>query len=76
MEHKDDTKETRKITNKLLDKCRKSTNITFLRDGGVEIQGKWDIPNTMNRYFCSLGEELAENIDENPNPLLRGDYTM
>ena len=67
-------KETWKITNELLNKRRKSTNITFLKDEGIQIQGKREIPNTMNSYFCSVGEELTENIDETPNPLLSGDY--
>ena len=30
----------------------------------------------MNSYFCSLGEELANKIDETPNSLLKGDYTV
>ena len=30
----------------------------------------------MNSYFCLVGEELADKIDEAPNPLLRSNYTV
>ena len=67
-------KETWKITNELLNKRSKSTKITFLKEGDVEIQGKREISNTMN--FCLMGEELAEMIDESFYPILRGNYTV
>ena len=41
----------------------------------LEIGGKREISNTMNSYFCSVSEELAEKIDDSANPLLRGDCT-
>ena len=28
----------------------------------------------MNSYVCSIGAELANNIDHSSNPLLSGDY--
>ena len=30
----------------------------------------------MNSYLCSVGEELADKIDETPSPLFRSDYTV
>ena len=30
----------------------------------------------MNKYFCSVGRDLAEKIDECPNPLLSGEYDI
>ena len=30
----------------------------------------------MNSYFCSVGEELADKIDDCANPLLNGMYAM
>ena len=30
----------------------------------------------LNSHFCSVGEGLAENIDEASNPLLTGGYTI
>ena len=76
IEHKGNMKETWKITNELFNKRSKSTNITSHTDGDVEIGGKREISNTMNSYFCSVGEELAEKIDDSPIPFLRGDCTV
>ena len=33
-----------------------------------------DIANVMNSYICSIGAELANNIDHSSNPHLSGDY--
>ena len=30
----------------------------------------------MNRFFCSVGKDLAEKIDPAPNSLLAGDYEI
>ena len=30
----------------------------------------------MNSYFCSVGEDLAKNIEKSSNPLLTGKYTV
>ena len=30
----------------------------------------------MNKYFCSVGKDLAGKIDKSPNPLLSGDYDI
>ena len=30
----------------------------------------------MNDYFCTIGQELADEIDQSPNPLLVGDYLI
>ena len=48
IEHKGNMKETWKITNELFNKRSKSTNITSLKDGDVEIDGKREISNVMN----------------------------
>ena len=63
IEHKGNMKETWKITNELFNKRSKSTNITSLKDRDDDISGKRETSNTMNSYFCSVGEELAEKID-------------
>jgi len=76
IEHKSNIIETWKITNELLNKCKKFTNITFLKDRNVGIQGKKEIPNAMNIYFRSVIEDLAGKIDESANSLLGGDYTV
>ena len=75
-EHKGNIKETWKTANELLNKRKKFTNITSLKDGNIEIQEKKEIPNVMNSYFCSVDDELANKVNETPNPLLKGDYTV
>ena len=55
-------KEAWKTTNALLTKRCKSTNITTLTE--------------VNDYFCTIGQELADEIDQSPKPLLVGDYLI
>ena len=69
-------KETWKITNALLNKRSKSTNISSLIEGDTVIQARSDISNAMSNYYCSIVIELADDIDQLPNPLLLGDYLI
>ena len=59
-----------------LNKRSKSTNIDLISDKGTEIFAKNEISNVMNKYFCSVGRDLAGKIDKAPNPLLSGDYDI
>ena len=64
-------KESWKTIYQLLDKRSKTTNIESLKDDkGNNIVDKQEIAETMNKFFCSLGKDLAKNIKEKPNPLL------
>ena len=67
-------KEPWKTINELLNKRSKSCNIDCIKDSGNSIVNKKEISNTMNSFFCTVGEELASKIDATPNPLLSGDY--
>ena len=69
-------KETWKIANDLLKKRSKSTNINSLNDENIEIVDKRGISNAINTYFCSVGEELANKIEDCVNPLLNGMYAV
>ena len=69
-------KETWKITNDLPNKSSKSTNISSPNIGHIEILDTREISNTMNAYFCSVGEELANKIEDCANPLLTGVYVV
>ena len=69
-------KNTWKATNAHLNKRCKSTNITSLTEGDVQVYEKREISNTMNDYFSIIGEELADEIDQSPNPLLVDDYMI
>ena len=73
---KGNMKETWKTTNAFLNKRSKSTNITSLSVGDIEIHEKNEISNKMNDYFCTIGKELADKIDPSPNPLLVGNYRI
>ena len=59
-----------------VNKRSKSTNIDLISDKGTEIFAKNEISNVMNKYFCSVGRDLAGKIDKSPNPLLSGDYDI
>ena len=69
-------KESWKLTDSLLTKPSKTTNITSIKEGNTEIRAKREISNILNNQFCSVGEELAEKLDGTPNPLLTGSYTV
>ena len=75
-ECKGDMKETWKATNSLLNKRSKSITITSLTEGDIQVLEKKEISNTMNDYFCTIGQELADEIDQSPNPVLVGDYMI
>ena len=70
-------KESWKTINQLLNKRSKTTNIESLKDdNGNNIADKREIAETMNKFFCSIGKDLAKNIKEKPNPLLSGEYQI
>ena len=75
VENKGNMIQSWKVTNSLLNKPSKFTNITVIKDGNTEIREKREISSTLNSYFCSVSEELAKNINEAFNPLLTGSYT-
>ena len=52
------------------------TNITSLTEGDVQVHEKREMSNTMNDYFWTIGQELADEIDRFLNPLLVGDYMI
>ena len=69
-------KDTWKTTNALLNKRCKSTNITSVTEGGIQVHEKREISNIMNDYFCTISQESADEIDQSPSPLLVGDYLI
>ena len=73
-ECKGNMKESWKTINELLNKRSKSCNVDCLKDSGNTIVNKKDTSDTMNDFFCTIGEKLASKIDAVPNPPLAGDY--
>ena len=69
-------KETWKTLNQLMNKRSKSTNINLMKQDGKNISNKKEISDIMNKYFCSVGKALAEEIEDTPNPLLSGEYQL
>ena len=69
-------KETCRTLNQILNKRSKSTNIVCIKDQDKELVGKKEIAESMNQFFCYVGKDLASEIDDTPNPLLSGDYTI
>ena len=61
---------------KLLIKKSKSTNIDYIKNCDQEISSNSEIANVMNDYFCTIGTNLAKNIEETVNPLLSGKYQI
>ena len=60
----------------LLNKRSKSTNIDLISEKDTEIFTKREISYVMNKYFYSVGRDLAGKIYKSPNPLLSGDYDI
>ena len=73
---KGNMKDTWRTINELCSKKSKSSNIDGLRETDAKIVQKNDIANTMNSFFCSIGQNLASKIDPVPNPILSGDYEV
>ena len=76
VENRGNMKESWKLTNSLLNEPCKSTSITVIEDGNTEVREKREISNTLNSYFCSVGEELSKIIEEAFNPILKGSYNI
>ena len=69
---KGNMKGTWKIINQLVNKRSKSTNISCLSVNGNQFSDSSKIANSMNDYFCSIGNDLASEIPDKPNALLNG----
>ena len=71
---KGNMKETWKTINHIFNKRSKSTNIDLLRDQNKTISNKRKISQSMNTFFCSIGKDLANNIEEGYDPLILCHY--
>ena len=73
---KGNMKESWKTINLLFNKRSKSTNIDLLRDQNKTISNKGEISQSMNSFFCSIGKDLANNIEDGHDPLIFCDYFL
>ena len=69
-------KETWKAINQLVNKRSKTTNISSLQDDNKILTSSDEIAESMNQYFCSIGQKLSEKIPYAEHPLLRGDFSL
>ena len=69
-------KGTWKAINLLLNKRSKTTNVLSLEVEGQNVVDNNDIAQSMNKFFCSVGEKLSNNIPHLPNPLLSNEYLV
>ena len=73
---KGNMKESWKTINLPFNKRSKSTNIDPLRDQNKTISNKGDISQSMNSFFCSIGKDLASNIEGGYDPLIFCNYFL
>ena len=63
-------KETWTTINKLINKRSKTTNITSLRVDDETITKPDLIAESMNEYFCNVGEQLSKKIPKKMNSFI------
>ena len=62
--------ESWKAINELLSKRSKTSKINCLKQSGALVFQKKELSDSMNDFFCSVGKDLADEINPTPNPLL------
>ena len=71
-----DLKSTWKTINQVINKKSKTTHIPSLNVDGKHIANNDDIAESMNNFFCSIGEKLSDKIPKTRNPLLEDEYNV
>ena len=69
-------KETWKTINPLVNKWSKTANISSLQEDNKVLTSCEEIAESMNQYFCSIGQNLSAKIPHAANPLLHGDSSL
>ena len=65
---KGDIKGSWREINEIINKKSKSTNIDYIKNCDQKISSNSEIANVMNDYFCTIGTNLAKNIEGTVNP--------
>ena len=71
-----DPKITWKTINIVLNKKSKTTNILSISIEGKHISSSAGIAESMNDFFCAIGETLSGKIPRAKNPLLENDHEV
>ena len=69
-------KETWKTIGKLVNIRSKTTNISSLNVDCNSVTDPVGIANSMNQFFCNVGDELSKDIPDKKNSLLLGEHTI
>ena len=64
-------KETWSAIDKLIIKRLTTTIILSLRTDGTTIFDSKEIANSMNQFFCTVGEKVSKDIPETKSPIER-----
>ena len=64
-------KETWSTIDKLIIKRLTTTIILSLRTDGTTIFDSKEIANSMNQFFCTVGEKVSNDIPETKSPIER-----
>ena len=62
--------------NLLLSKGSKTIDTVSLEVEGQDVMCNNDIAHSMNKFFCSVGHKLSDNISHQANPLLSNEYIL
>ena len=60
----------------VLNKKSKTTQIAGLQVDGREICDSESMAESMNEFFCSIGNTLSDKIPKTSNPLLENEYSV
>ena len=69
-----DLTSTWKAINNVLNKKSKTTNISSLNIEGKHISTNADITESINNFFCTIGEKLSDKMSSARNSLLDNDF--
>ena len=75
---KGDVRNTWKTINTVVNKKSKPTQISIaaLQVDGRQVYDNDSIAESMNRFFCSIGNTLSDKIPKTSNPLLENEYSV
>ena len=74
--HNGDLKNTWKTINTVLSEKSKTTQIAALEVDGRQICDSESIAESMNEYFCSIGNTLSGKIPKTSHPFLENEYLV
>ena len=65
LKNSNNSKDSRKYLNELLDRKPKRTTVNQLKIDGQTVDGNENIANEFNKFFCEIGPKMAEKVPTN-----------